>query len=116
MPEHTFEWEDAGGVAVVRFTVTVLRDERVIRETFEKLGGLVESGQNKIVFNLGGLQAFASFAIGKLIVFNDKLQPPNGRLALCSLSPSVTEIMDLMRLRKRFNIYKDEAEALQSFS
>lgn len=116
MPEHTFEWEDGGGIAVVRFTVTVLRDERIIRTTFEKLDSLVESGWTKIVFNLGGLEAFASYAIGKLVVFNDKVLALKGRLTLCALSPVVAEIVDLMALRKRFQIYTGEREALDSFA
>ena len=47
---------------------------------------------------------------------NNKLQAPDGRLALCALSPMVDEIMDIMRLRKQFNIYPTEREALESFS
>lgn len=113
---HYFEWEDAGGVAVVRLTITILREERIIRELFEQLDKLVAEGRNRVVLNLSGLQAFASYAIGKLILFDNKLQPPEGRLALCALSPMVAEIMDIMRLRKKFNIYDTEREALESFS
>jgi len=80
---HLFEWEDASGVAVVRFTTNVLREERVIRLLFEQVEQLVESGRNKIVFNFAGIQAFASYAIGRMIALNAKLSPPNGRFALC---------------------------------
>lgn len=113
---HYFEWEDHGGIAVVRLTVTVLRDERIIKELFTQLDDLVAEGRNRVVLNLGGLQAFASYAIGKLILFDNKLQPPDGRLALCALSPMVDEIMDIMRLRRKFNIYPTEREALDSFA
>lgn len=116
MKRHYFEWEDSGGVAVVRLTVTVLRDERVIRELFEQLDKLVAEGRKNVVLNLSGLEAFASYAIGKLILFDNKLQPPDGRLALCALSPMVGEIMDIMRLRRKFNIYATEREALDSFA
>ena len=37
-----FEWEDAGGVTVVRFTTGVLRDDRIIRMLFEELEKLLE--------------------------------------------------------------------------
>jgi anti-anti-sigma factor len=113
---HYFEWEDAGGVAVIRFTTPFLRDDRIIREIFDQIEQLLGAGRTRIVLNFGGLQAFASYAIGKLIVLNDKLQGPDGRLALCSLSPMVAEIIDIMKLRKRFNIYPSEREALESFS
>jgi anti-anti-sigma factor len=115
-PAHYFEWDDAGGVAVIRFTTPFLRDDRIIRQIYEQIEQLIAAGRTKIVMNLGGLQAFASYAIGKMIALNDKLQDPAGRLALCSLSPMVAEIIDIMRLRKRFNIYDSEREALESFA
>jgi anti-anti-sigma factor len=115
-PPHHFEWEDAGGIAVIRFTTPHLRDDRIIRQIFDQIDQLITAGRTKLVMNFSGIQAFASYAIGKLIVINDKLQAPAGRLALCSLSPSVAEILDIMRLRKRFNVYDNEREALESFA
>jgi anti-anti-sigma factor len=115
-PRHDFEWEDAGGIAVVRFTTNVLREERIIRALYDQLDQLVTAGRTRVVMNFAGVEAFASYAIGKLIVLNDRLQPPGGRLALCALTPVINEIMDIMRLRKRFNIYATEREALESFA
>jgi anti-anti-sigma factor len=112
---HYFEWQDAGGVAVVRFTTKFLREERIIRATFDQLEALIAAGTSKVLIDFTGLEAFASYAIGKLIRLNDRLQPPEGRLALCSLTPTVAEVLDVMNLRKRFNIYPAEREALESF-
>jgi anti-anti-sigma factor len=114
--QHYFEWEDAGGIAVVRFTTPFLRDDRIIREVFEQIDQLVAGGRSKIAMNFGGLQAFASYAIGKLILLESKLKAPTGRLALFTLSPMVAEIIDIMRLRKHFHIYDSEREALESFA
>jgi anti-sigma B factor antagonist len=114
--QHYIEWEDAGGVVVIRFTTPYLRDDRIIRVVFEQIDQLLAAGRSKIAMNLGGLEAFASYAIGKLIVLNDKLQPPGARLALYNLSPMVNEIVDIMKLRKRFNIYPTEQAALESFA
>jgi anti-anti-sigma factor len=111
-----FEWEDAGGIAVLRFTTPFLRDDRIIRQVFEQIEQLLAAGRVKIVINFEGLQAFASYAIGKLIVLNDKLPASGGRLALCNLSAMVDDLIDIMALRKRFHIYRGEREALESFS
>ena len=112
-----FEWEDAGGVTVVRFTTGVLRDDRIIRMLFEELGKLLEqSGRRQVLLNFTGVQAFASYAIGKLISLNAKLKPPAGHLALCCLTPIVDEIIDIMNLRKHFDIHATEQEALESFA
>jgi anti-sigma B factor antagonist len=113
---HYFEWEDSGGVAVVRFTTRAIRDDRIIRALFEQFERLVdEGGRRKMLLNFNGIEAFASYAIGKLIVLNNKLRPPEGRLALCSLTENVNEIVDIMKLRRQFHIYETEQEALQSF-
>lgn len=115
-PQHFFEWEEANGVAIVRFTTTVLRDDRIIRTLFDQLNQLIEAGRTKVVMNFTGLEAFASYAIGRLIALNDSLAKAGGRLALCALAPMVAEIIDLMKLRKRFSIYGSEREALESFA
>ncbi len=114
---HYFEWDDAGGVAVVRFTTNAIRDDRIIRAMFDQLDRLIEeSGRHHVVLNFGGVIAFASYAIGKLIVLNKKLKPPAGRLALSNLTPIVEEIVDIMRLRKEFNVYGTEQQAIESFA
>jgi anti-anti-sigma factor len=111
---HYMEWHDVGGVAVVRFTTAFLRDERVIRSVFDELDDLVASGKKKMLIDFTGLEAFASFAIGKLLKLNDRLRA-EGRLALCALTPIIDEILDIMNLRKTFHIYPDERSALESF-
>src|SRR5262245_56170956 len=103
--EHLFEWQDAGGVAVVHFKTTHLRDDRQIRAVFDALEQLVASGQPKVVMKFAGLQAFASYAIGKLILLHDCARKASGRLALCALTPTVAEIVEIMNLHKRFEIY-----------
>jgi anti-anti-sigma factor len=116
-PQHPFEWEDAGGVAVVRFTTPSLRDDRLIRALFDQLDQqLVEAGRTNIVIDFSGLEAFASYAIGRLIALNDKLPKQGGQLALCNLAPTVAEIIDIMNLRKRFRIYNAQRDALESFA
>jgi anti-sigma B factor antagonist len=116
-PRHFFEWEEANGVAIVRFTTTLLRDDRIIRQLFDQLDRqLVQAGKTKVLMNFAGLEAFASYAIGQMIALNDKLRRLGGRLALCELVPMVDEIIDVMGLRKRFAIYRSEREALESFA
>lgn len=112
---HYFEWQDAGGVAVVHFTTSFLRDERMIRTVFDHIEEMITSGRTRMVIDFTGIEAFASFAIGKLIRLNERLRAPDGRLALCALTPIVEEIVDIMNLRKVFAIYPNERTALESF-
>jgi anti-anti-sigma factor len=110
-----FEWQDVGGIAVVRFTTTILREEHLIRIIFDELNQLVAANRMRIVLNCSGLEAFASYAVGKLIGFSSRLKKAGGRLVLCELSTILEEIVDIMNLHKQFEICATEQEALESF-
>jgi anti-anti-sigma factor len=114
-PSRQFEYEVTAGVLIVRFNTPYLRDDRLIRQLFEQIEQMVEAGQNKVILNFTGLEAFASYAIGKMIALNAKLVAP-GKLALCGLTPIVNEIIDIMALRKRFAIYDTERAALDALT
>lgn len=110
------ESEEIGGVTVVRFLMRTLRAEEAITAVFQQLDALVvQGGCRKLLVNFGNVDIFASYAVGRLISLNKKVDAAHGRLALCCLTPVVTEIMDIMQLRRLFLIYKTEQEALQSF-
>ena len=114
-PVSAFHWTDVGGIAVVHFTVKILRDERIIRSIFDEIDRLVESGRTRMVINFTGLQVFASYAIGKLISLDSRIRQQAGRLVMSDLTPIVDEIVDIMNLRRKFAIMKTEREALESF-
>jgi anti-anti-sigma regulatory factor len=58
---------------------------------------------------------FASFTVGKLIALHKRLRPPEGRLALCELTPVVAEGLAVMNLDRIFHVYRTQEEALRSF-
>ena len=114
--KHWITWEESNGVNVVRFTTPDIRDDQVIRTIFEQIEQLLlDTGRNNLLLNFAGVDHFASYTIGKLVTLNKRLQPPAGRLALCCLTDVVEEIFDIMRLRRQFNIYRNEQDALESF-
>ncbi|MFQ3593019.1 MAG: STAS domain-containing protein, partial [Gemmataceae bacterium] len=96
-PTGLFEWEDIGGVAVVRFNTPYLRDEQTIREFFDPLIEMAESGREKMIINFAGVESLASYSIGKLMTLNKKLAMPKV-LALCELTPIVEELIDILGL------------------
>jgi anti-anti-sigma factor len=112
---NSFQWDDVAGVTVVRFTIRSIRADEDIVYIFDELGRLVEEGHTRLVLDFGNVQHFASLTIGKLMALHRKLQHRNGRLALCQLTPVVTEILGIMRLEGHFHIYQTQEEALQSF-
>lgn len=107
---------DMGDVTVVSFTEKKILDEPNIQAIGEQLFGLVDDqGKKKIVLNFGRVEYLSSAALGKLITLNKKVNQAGGRLALCSIAPTIYEVFEITGLKRVFNIYKEEQEALQSF-
>ena len=107
---------DMGDVTVVNFTEKKILDEPNIQAIGEQLFSLVEdSGKKKLLLNFGRVEYLSSAALGKLITLNKKVVTSNGRLALCSIAPQIYEVFEITGLKRVFNIYGDEQEALQSF-
>jgi anti-anti-sigma factor len=112
---HCFEWDEVGDVTVIRFTVRSIRADEVINRLFGEINQLVEAGRTRLVLDFGAVQDFASLTIGKLIALHKRLRPPEGRLALCHLTPVVAECLAVMNLDRHFHIYATQEEALRSF-
>jgi anti-sigma B factor antagonist len=110
------EVEDIGDVTVVKFTDKKILDEQNIQVIGEQLYSLVDdAGRRKLLLNFGNVEFLSSAALGKLITLNKKVQSAGGRLALCSIDSQIFEIFEITGLKRLFNIYDDEQEALQSF-
>ena len=114
---HWLEREDADGLTVVRFVTRFLRGEEACREVFGLLFGLVdEAGRSRIVLNVGHVESADSSAVGKLVLLHHKAQAAGGRLALCCLGPGLQGILGAMHVSGVFALYRDEQQAVQSFS
>lgn len=114
---HLLQCEETQDVLVIRFTKPSLRDDLDIIEIFRQLHELIEEqGYRKIVLGFQNVTSIASYFIGKLIETAKKLEALQGEMALCSLTPIVKEIIDLMHLQRWFKIYPTEQAALESFT
>ena len=114
---HWLEREDFGGVTVVRLKPPKTLDEDTIRAVFDPIQSLIgEVGRNQLVLNFAAVEHLPSFAVGKLVMLNRKVQAAEGRFALCHLSPAVLHTLDSARLLELFNICATEQDALESFA
>jgi anti-anti-sigma factor len=111
----SFSVDTVGDVTVVAFTNPYVRDDRLIRSLFETIDEL-KPRPTKILFDFTGVEAFAPYAIGKLIALNASCAEQKIRLVLCQLTPIISEIIDIMALRKRFKIYDTRQEALAALA
>lgn len=75
--------------------------------------GLIESGNKKLLLNLAKTKIVNSIGISILIEIIEKMMEIEGKLAFCSLTPTIEKTFNIMGLAQYAGIYPDEAAALE---
>ncbi len=83
---------DAGVTHVQFKTEKPFGDEtaRELHEDFDKLAERLDRA-SKVLLDFAGVASFGRLSINEVILFRKKLQIKGGRIALCSLDPTVRE-------------------------
>jgi anti-sigma B factor antagonist len=119
MGHSAYNWmeiDQVRDVTVVRFTTRAIVDERTIKTIGDELGRLVEKlGNDQLILDFSTVTNVSSSVLTTLIMLNQQVKNSRGRLALTGISPDLQQVFKLTKLEKLFNIYGDEASALQSF-
>ncbi len=76
----------------------------------------ISKGKRKIIINMSDVSYIDSSGIGALVSAASNLKKYNGELKLVGLYGSVRKVFELTKLTNFFSIYRDVAEALDSFS
>lgn len=76
---------------------------------------LLEEGRRSILLNLNGVTHIDSTGLGELIASFNILSKNDGRVKLLHLTKRVRELMTITKLLTVFEVYENEAEALNSF-
>ncbi len=82
--------------------------EEIARVAYE----LIDRGQKAIILNLAGTKIVNSIGISILIEIIEKMLEVEGRLAFCSLTPTIEKTFHIMGLGQYAGIYPDEESAL----
>lgn len=106
--------EERDGAIVVHFKEGRLLDESLIRDIGKELISLAETDEPKIVLTFGNVEFLASAMLGKLITLQRRVQQNNGALGFCSIPADTYEVFRISKLDNYFNIYPDEAKALEA--
>lgn len=85
-------------------------------ELHQTLRLLVERGEKRILLNLADVSNIDSSGLGELIAGYATLQKNDGDLKLFNLTDRVNELMVITKLLTVFEIYDNEADAVNSFS
>ena len=106
----------ANGVAIVSFLTPYLQTEEVITNVGAELFKLVEEeGFTKILLSFDGVRFVSSAMLAEVIKLHKALSKSKGRLRLCSLDPTVREVLRVSQLDRLLEVFDDEAAALNKF-
>jgi anti-sigma B factor antagonist len=101
-----------GDVLVVRFISRAIVDGRVIQIIGDELFRLVdELGHRRVILDFSAVKQLSSSFLAKLMELDKRLRGVRGRLALCGLDPTVSEVFTVTKLNKILSIYPTESEA-----
>ena len=104
-----------GHVSVIDLSGSILLGEgdTVLRE---KVFELLENGQQHILLNLEKVSYMDACGIGELVACYRRVEEKGGTVKLLEPSAKVCELLQLTKLKELFETFRDEKEALVSFS
>ena len=77
---------------------------------------LIDQGRKHLLLNLAGTKIVNSIGISILIEIIEKMLEIDGKLAFCSLTPTIEKTFHIMGLAQYAGIYADEESAIQDLS
>ncbi len=104
---------DRRGELVVLYTEGYINNqggEKIARQAYE----LIDQGTKIILLNLAGTKIVNSIGISILIEIIEKMIEIEGKLAFCSLTPTIEKTFHIMGLTQYAGIYPDEPAAVQA--
>ena len=86
--------------------------EKIARQAYE----LIDEGYKMLLLNLGGTKIVNSIGISILIEIIEKMMEIDGKLAFCSLTPTIEKTFHIMGLAQYAGIFPDEPTAVQQLA
>ena len=77
---------------------------------------LIEKGHTTLLLNLAGTKIVNSIGISILIEIIEKMIEIDGKLAFCSLTPTIEKTFNIMGLAQYAGIFADETAALEGLT
>ncbi len=102
------------GVVILEIAgqVTSGGDDTMLQEAIDTL---VASGRTRILVNLSKVDFMDSAGVGELVASHRMVERFGGKLKILSASPKVRSSLSTAKLLPIFEVFEDEAEAVESF-
>jgi anti-anti-sigma factor len=81
----------------------------------QRLLGLIESGERKVLVDCAPLEYVNSAGLKVFLLAAKKLEPVSGQLIICSLAPSVLMIFEMIGFTRIMKIAATREDALRAF-
>jgi anti-sigma B factor antagonist len=114
MAELNISERQAGDVTVLDMSgkITIGEGSVALRTAIRRL---LEEGKKRILLNLAGVGYIDSSGIGELVSSYTAINKDGGQLKLLNLTQKLRDLLTITKLLTVFDVYEDEAEALNSF-
>ena len=104
-------------VIILELLDNEILDEPTINDISDTLFSVVaEHSPVKMVLSFAQVKHLSSMALGTLIRLNKRIEEGGGALKLCEIAPSLHEIFVITKLNRLFDLYDQEAAAVESFN
>src|SRR3974390_3389927 len=103
-----------GEVAIIDLSgrISLGEGSALLRKTIRDL---LETGQTRILLNLGDVNYIDSSGIGELVSGFTAVRNRNGELKLLNLTKKVHDLLQLTKLFTVFEVYSEEGTAVSSY-
>ena len=114
MAELNINERQAGDVTVLDMSgkITIGEGSVALRTAIRRL---LEEGKKRILLNLAGISYVDSSGIGELVSSYTAINKEGGQLKLLNLTQKLQDLLTITKLLTVFDVYDNEAEALNSY-
>jgi anti-sigma B factor antagonist len=114
MAELNINERQAGDVTVLDLSgkITIGEGSVALRTAIRRL---LEEGRKRILLNLSGVSYVDSSGIGELVSSYTAINKEGGQLKLLNLTQKIQDLLTITKLLTVFDVYDNEAEALNSY-
>jgi anti-sigma B factor antagonist len=104
------------GVGIISFATPYLQSEDIIEKVGVEIFELADRWDfSKILLSFEGVRFVSSSMLGVVVKLHKKLAKTKGRVRLCSLTPSLRDVLRASQLDKLLEVFDDEVAALAKF-
>ncbi len=109
------EIKDEGGGSKL-LSLSGRLDANTGKQLKEKIQGMVDKDDKRLILNLSGVEFIDSSGLGSLVACYRLASKAGGEIRLCCLQETVRSLMELTRLHRLFEIFDDPEAAQENFS